>query len=350
MRLVIHAGFGKCGSSAIQFALAAKQAELRRRSIFLFGEGLTINYRAPRADHPFWRVAAVFRDPEERLAVPARLLRELNRLGASHPNATAVLSAENLSESAYARLFKGFDERCETTIVFYIRPQHEWIPSAWKQWGLKSGAPLAAFVKDCLEQNAPDFRRSIEGWAAALPNARIVVRVLGQAVAENGGPASDFFQVLGLGGTEWQIRNARANPSVDFALLNILNENPWLFQHQDDNEPFKALLRILPERHLGTNIKMLRLEDEKRIATHFASDNLALLETYCGSDAASIHETYFQPRDAGRAYEDVDPLEMVERGLGIMLEVLIERVGAKPILRPPYWKIPLRIAERLRRR
>ena len=65
---------------------------------------------------------------------------------------------------------------------------------------------------------------------------------------------------------------------MDFALLHILNTNPWLFRSTDDNEPFKALARLLPERHLGTNIKMLRLEDEERIAEHFAADNIAVLD------------------------------------------------------------------------
>jgi hypothetical protein len=134
---------------------------------------------------------------------------------------------------------------------------------------------------------------------------------------------------------------------VDFALLNILNKNPWLFRRKDDNEPFNALLRILPERHLGTNIKMLRLEDEERIAAHFASDNGVLLGKYCGS---SSYDSYFRPRDVGRAYADVGEIEMVERGLGILLDVLIERLGRKPIFRPPYWKIPQRIADRLRQR
>ena len=129
MRLVIHAGFGKCGSSAIQTALAAKQSELKRQSIFLFGKGLSINYGRPRADVPFWTVTSVFRNPGERAAVPARLPRELAQFRSAAPDGTAILSAEILGKPGFAPLFKGIDGICETIVVFYIRPQYEWIPS-----------------------------------------------------------------------------------------------------------------------------------------------------------------------------------------------------------------------------
>jgi hypothetical protein len=88
------------------------------------------------------------------------------------------------------------------------------------------------------------------------------VRPLAQAIAENGNPASDFFRVLGLDGERLIASDTRVNPSPDFALLHVLNSNPWLFKSKDDNEPFKALMRMLPERHLHTNLRMLRREQD----------------------------------------------------------------------------------------
>jgi len=353
MRLVIHAGFGKCGSSTIQTALAAKQADLKQQSIFLFGKGLAINYGAPRADAPFWFVAETFRDVAKRNTIAAKLSSELQKLKSAAPNATAVLSAEILGDPGFARFFRGVDELCDTTLVFYIRPQFEWIPSAWKQWELKSGVSLEAFVRNCLKKGTPRFLRAIEGWAAALPRAKVTVRVLGQASAESGDPARDFFRILGLDGKDWKAKNRQVNPSPDFALLHILNKNPWLFRSREDNEPFKALMRILPDRHLRTNIKMLRIADEERIAEHFASENRALLAKHCGLAEPALEETYdtyFRPRRAGRAYSDVSDMQMVNRGLGILLGILLEELGRKSIFRRPYWKVPQRLLRRLRDR
>ena len=351
MRFVIHAGFNKCGSSAIQHALAAKQRDLIGRSVFLFGKDLSLNFSPPPADVPFWTAANAFIDPAARSAVPARLREQLARLSARAPNGTAVLSAEVLGAPDPALLFAGLDTLADTTIVFYVRPQFEWIPSAWKQWELKSGAALDAYVRDCLARNTPRFARTVEAWRSTLPRAKIVVRILAQAIAENGNPARDFFRLLGLTGGGWEGDDRRVNPSFDFALLNILNKNPWIFRSRQDNEPFKALMRILPERHLATNIKMLGLEEEQRIADHFAADNRKLLTTFCGlteREVEKVYADYFRPRGDGRAYADVGEIEMINRGLGILLETLLERYGRKPILRPPYWKAPIRLARRLR--
>ena len=68
MRFVIHTGFKKCGSSAIQHALAEKQSELIEQSIFLFGKDLSLNLTPPPADVPFWTAANSFIDRLQRAA------------------------------------------------------------------------------------------------------------------------------------------------------------------------------------------------------------------------------------------------------------------------------------------
>ena len=249
MRLVIHTGFKKCGSSAIQHALAEKQSELIEQSIFLFGKDLLLNLTPPPADVPFWTAANSFVDPAARSGVPARLRQELSRLCERDPNATAVLSAEVLGAPGPAPLFKGIDEIADTIVVFYVRPQFEWIPSAWKQWELKSGVPLDAYVNDCLAQNMPHFLPSIQAWVTALPRARIVGAdspAGGRGAWQSGAGFLQFFSAsLEADG---KAMTGRINPSFDYALLNILNKNPWLFRGRQDNEPFKALMRILPEQ------------------------------------------------------------------------------------------------------
>jgi len=351
MRLIIHPGFGKCGSSAIQTALAANQAQLKRQSVYLFGRNLSIQYSAPPADAPLWVVAHVFRDKEQRKTVAARLRSELAHLRSVAPNATAILSAEVLGQPGQAIGFEGIDDLCDTMLVFYIRPQFEWIPSAWKQWGLKSGTALEEFTEHCLRRGSPGFLRTIARWSATLPKARVVVRVLAQAIAERGDPATDFFNIVGLGGDRRIISDTRVNPSPDFALLHVLNSNPWLFQSEKDNEPFKALMRMLPERHLRTNIRMLRREDEERLAGRFMTENKTILNKYCGLStpaADQAYETYFLPRGLGNAYSDVGEIDKINRAVGILLETMLSRFGRKPIVRRPYWKIPRRILARLR--
>jgi hypothetical protein len=107
---------------------------------------------------------------------------------------------------------------------------------------------------------------------------------------------------------------------------------------------------MLPERHLRTNLKMLRREDEERIAGLFIADNKAILTRYCGLAplaAERVYDSYFRPQNSDRAYADVSDLEKIDRAMGILLETMLRRFGRKPIVRRPYWKIPRRILARL---
>jgi len=75
-------------------------------------------------------------------------------------------------------LFAGIDGECAVSVTFYLRPQLQWIPSAWKQWGLKTGASLSDFIPQCIGMRTPAFTRDIENWKSMLPRANIDVRFL----------------------------------------------------------------------------------------------------------------------------------------------------------------------------
>ena len=82
---------------------------------------------------------------------------------------------------------------------------------------------------------------------------------------------------------------------------------------------------------------MLRLADEERIAEHFAADNRMMLTKFCGLSGAEserFYEEYFRPSGDGRAYADVGEIEMINRGLGILLETLLDRLRPEAD-RPP---------------
>lgn len=350
MRLIIHCGFGRCGSSSIQQALQNRAVALRKQSIFLFGEGLRINNKTRSASTPFWKVAEVFRDARPGETVTPRLSRELDELKATRPDAVAILSAEILSTGRFEKMFEGMDGEVDTTLVFYIRPQFEWIPSAWMQWYLRDRTPLSDFLESCLSRKHPDFRVRIADWTSALPRARLIVRVLPLAIAENESPAGDFLKtVLGLEGARWHAIEAPANPSLDYGILHILNNNPALFESKFGNRPFSSLQEILPEKYLRTNVSMLSRGDEARVAECFREDNIHLLENACGLEPAAARQAYdahFQPRSTGRSYDELSDIEKVNRALGVLLDVMLQNHKRK-ILRPPYRKAPWRLLKRL---
>lgn len=352
MRLVIHAGFRKCGSSSIQRALQKAAPTLKTQSTYLFGSGLRLDDGFWTTGSPFWiGTARAFRDPRIRGEFPDRILRELDRVSRKAPNATAIISNEVLGAPGSEQAFRTIDAKVDTTVVFYVRPQIHWIPSAWKQWSMPKGISLEKFVTRCVASHNPDFRKSLEGWARELPRAKLVVRVLPQVIADVRGPAQDFFGVLGLHLDPTRLDNPRANPNLDFSILHVLSKNPWLFKDGIGNEVFEALATALPEQFLTTNINMLSFEQEQMIADHFLDDNMCILKRFAGlSDgtAQAVYANHYRPREASRSYADVKEVEHLRRCLGILVAILLrDRQRPRPIIRPPYWKVPWRFVKRM---
>lgn len=317
-RIIIHAGFAKCGSSSIQAALFHNFARLQKDGVSLLGKELKIAHTPADLGVPLWFLEAA-REKGEPLA--QKLIDEIESIRVPNANGIGILSAENLSRPDMAPLLAGLDDRLDVSLVFYVRPQLEWIPSAWKQWGLKKGLLLSDFVSHCIQIRRPPFKLGIETWKSLLPAAKVHVRFLIPELLTGGNPAQDFFHLAGLSPNNYDIAKEPRNPSQDFSVLHVLSKNPHLFSDIHDNKLMKSLMRALPEKFQSTNIRMLSPADEARIEESFRDENLWLLNTYCrGTDADRIYRTYFMPREGEARYSSMTDLDLIYRCLGIILE------------------------------
>jgi len=317
-RIIIHAGFAKCGSSSIQAALFHNFARLQKDGVSLFGKELKIAHTPADLGVPLWFLEAA-REKGEPLA--QKLTDEIASKRVPNGNGIGILSAENLARPDMAPLFAGLDRQLEVSVIFYVRPQLEWIPSAWKQWGLKRGMSLSDFVSHCIQIHRPPFKLSIETWRSVLPAAKVHVRFLIPELLTGGNPAQDFFHLAGLPPNNYDIAKEPRNPSLDFSVLHVLSKNPHLFSGVHDNKLMKGLMRALPEKFQSTNIQMLSREEEARIEESFRDENLWLLNTYGnGIDVNRIYRTYFMPQEAEARYSSMTDLDLIYRCLGIILE------------------------------
>ena len=328
-RIVIHAGFGKCGNASIRAALFQNFRKLQKHNVLIFDKDLRIARSAANlVGTPIWSVERARKKAEN---LTQKLGSELAAVSRRKADYVAILSAENLSNPGMAELFTGLDSQFEVCVVFYVRPQLQWIPSAWKQWGLKTGIPLGDFVSQCVEAHRPSFRSGIESWESALPAAKLHVRFLVPELLRGGNPAQDFFHLLGLSEDEYDVENDPRNPSLDFSVLHVLSKNPQLFSDIHDNSLTLALTRALPKKFRLTNIQMLSAEEEARIEECFRDENLWLLSTYCsGTDIDRIYQTYFTPRKAEARYCDISDIDLIYRCLGIILESIAFGDGESP--------------------
>jgi hypothetical protein len=333
-RIIIHAGFAKCGSTSIQAALFHNFVRLQEDGFSLFGKDLKIAHASTDLGVPLWLLEDA-REKQECLA--KRLIGEIASLSRADGNRVGILSAENLARPDMASLLAGLDKRLDVSLVFYLRPQLEWIPSAWKQWGLKKGMSLSDFIYRCIRIRRPPFKLGIETWRSVLPAASVHVRFLIPELLTDGNPAADFFDVIGLSQDRYAIEEECRNPSLDYSILHVLSKNPHLFSSIHDNKLMKGLMRALPAKFQSTNIQMLSPGEAARIEEAFRDENLWLLNTYCsGIEVDRIYQTYFTPQEAEARYSSMTDLDLIYRCLGIILKSIatkgdqVPSVNSKP--------------------
>jgi len=325
-RLFIHAGFAKCGSASIRTAIFQNFRKLQKDNVFVFDKVLRIaRAAADLIGSPIWSLEHARKRSEN---LTPRLSAEIAPLLTRKRDHLAILSAENLANPGMADLFAGIDSQYEVSVIFYLRPQLQWIPSAWKQWGLKTGASLSDFVAQCIDSHTPAFRRDIESWKKMLPTANIHVRFLIPELLAGGNPARDFFNLLGVSGKDYKFESEARNPSLDVSVLHALSKNPHLFADVHDNRLMLALTRALPKEFRATNIEMLAAEQETKIEECFRDENRWLLNAFCSdADVDRIYQTHFMPRAADARYSDMTESELIYRCLGIILESIASSGG-----------------------
>jgi len=191
-RVIIHAGFAKCGSASIRTALFQNFRKLQKDNVFVFDKDLKLaRTAADLIGTPIWSLERARRHSEN---LTRRLSAEIAPLLKQKGHHLAILSAENLANPGMADLLAGLDSQCDVSVIFYLRPQLQWIPSAWKQWGLKTGASLSDFVAQCLDSRTPAFKRDIETWKSTLLGANIHVRFFNSGIASRRKSCSGLFQ------------------------------------------------------------------------------------------------------------------------------------------------------------
>ncbi|TIT29436.1 MAG: hypothetical protein E5W86_02520 [Mesorhizobium sp.] len=308
MKLVIHAGFGKTGSSAIQEALHVYSAALEQDGIRKIGGDLTFD----QPGIPQWLVEEACERDE---VLTERLGREIKRVAPS----VAVLSAENLESPKKPRLLSGIDCEIDTIVVIYMRPQFQWIPSAWKQWYMKDATSLRAFVERCLTTGMPNCLESLNAWRAALPRARVIVRPLGPTLV-GGGVVPDFF---GLIGSSISPLDLRANEGIDYSLLHLMAKRARdLFSGYHDVELERWLLTVLPDEYKRANVPMLDLLTARSIAKRFREENVQILSDFSDiPEPAQFLDRHWCPEVNQISYLEMTDAELTSRGLAILSQI-----------------------------
>ncbi len=305
--ITLHIGASKCGSSALQRFLSHSPTfdlgsqPLHYVVIDQHGTLLTADAIRQRAA----RSAAGYASSASFEYVTSENLIAL--VSDACPEGHILLSNEGwLQEAAYCRAHSTLAHLEGTlSVLVYVRPQTQFLNSAWWQWGAWARRPTPGKF---LQERLPTARwfELISGWRDVPGVDSINVRLLPESIVE------DMLGVLGWEGRSGReaVDSGRSNRSLPGDVLRVLQRHaPRLRNHPHASEIDFVLERAF-EAHPGRTPWIIDPGQMQQMIDYYREDNERLLELL---DA----EQQDQMRADIRWWEPYDPERPIESPLPV---------------------------------
>lgn len=320
MRIILHIGHPKCGSSTIQKFFANNWKELEQQHIGYIDANFELFSReaSPKT------LVEYFRKIKEGSLSKATLKTDLEQVliqAEQKSLNTIVISAENLADIYFSDLLGPLIASQDIEILYYVRKPDDWLISAWKQWGFKQGINLENYIDRNIASRRTLFRNVIEAYLAAFPDAKFHVNLISKAFLHDGDLLSDVNHSLKIDTSNLHsVRNS--NESLDIDILEALSGVPSLFDSPHDNRLVNQLRKHLDPQtdkkgNLPIGIGKIRkiyscYEEEWAWLSHkFFNDELPALT------ANNLNGRYQEP--------DSDPdLSRILKMQGLQLQLLMK--------------------------
>lgn len=201
--VILHIGYPKSGSSALQTTLLASRPHLRQRGFFYPDAPSGLHNALTAQFHPLpdtlWPYVELT-DPDERRTARRRDFAALERRLDRQERRTVILSSESLialEDDGVPRLRDWLARRADRVrIVCYVRHP---VPYASSLVGerIKQGEALSE-----LTELVPTgrLRQALPPWAAAFGRENVTVRATERAQLTGGDVVSDFASLIGYDG------------------------------------------------------------------------------------------------------------------------------------------------------
>lgn len=280
MRLILHIGGAKCGSSAIQSYLRnGHEALARDQRVLIPGQKLTLDSEMKGEQIFFFEYV---RKHEDGVGIVNRRLRRLHHHMRDKGLDTLIVSAENLiNPGGFEKFFVSARDLFEVEVVLYIRRQDQYFISAWQQWHLKTFDTVQDYIAKRLGHDA-NWNRFLAPWEALFGREAISVRrfqrdhLIGQDIV------TDFVDTAGLPGLLPDFKTNLANRSFSEHLGEIANRVRDVFDGPHDNGFYDVMVRLIGESayKAGSGSMVLTLDERQQILDAYEADNRKLKERY----------------------------------------------------------------------
>lgn len=231
MKLILHIGFPKTGTSSIQTFLSENTERLKQSKILYLMTPGRVEYRDlalvcmsfKRTDAYTRHVLSQSDLSREALVADLResIIQELKDIDVNAYD-TVVISSEHLSsrlrtseeverlKEIVAPFFS------EVEVFAYIREQVNRIPSQYSTY-IKSGGVLSfdKFITKSLKSPGMKYDKSLGNWLVAFDKSTVNVRVFDKREFVGGGLISDFIDFVGLISiSDFYYPSAEVNPAI----------------------------------------------------------------------------------------------------------------------------------------
>jgi hypothetical protein len=272
MKLILHAGIHRTGTTSLQQCLAANRAALAARGV---------GYPGQEVHHQ--KLAWALKRGEAGARDVLALLAEVPDAG------TVVLSGEDFSIHTDLRWLRRVADRHETRVLIYLRRQDHWLMSWYNQhvkWPFdrrKSRMDPAAFLATLEDFHWLDYAALLGRWSAVLGRERVGVGVLERGQVED--VTGDFLRRLGLDRDGFAFSDERVNDSLPVHMLEIARHLD-LFEMKPGQRVrvLNAVRAALADRTPAART-VYSPEQRNAVLARFDAGNRAVARDYFGREA-----------------------------------------------------------------
>lgn len=210
MRLIIHAGVHRTGSTALQRSLAGNRTALAL-------QGFAYPFNKPNHQEIAWAL-------HRRRMRGDDLVARLEPLSRSKAH-TIILSAEDFSVHRNLDWIRAVSENYEVGCVLYLRRQDEWLMSWYNQhvkWPFdkwKSKLSPQEFLATIDEFHWIDYESLLDRWSGALGEDHVSIAVVDKTQVVD--VVQHFCDRVGIDAATMRLDRGRSNDSLPVHILEI---------------------------------------------------------------------------------------------------------------------------------